>query len=165
MPARDHTTQETIRSILDYDPHTGDFTWRERTDVSPAWNATFAGKRAGRKTDNGYWKITVNHRTYYAHRLAWLYMTGKWPAQDIDHINRNRLDNRFLNLREATRSQNLGNQTNRRAGLKGAYPVASTGKWNAKLGNIYLGTYPTEQQAHDAHMEAARAKYGEFARS
>ncbi|CAH0532169.1 Phage HNH homing endonuclease (ACLAME 27) [Ralstonia phage UAM5] len=101
-----------------------------------------------------------------AHRLAWLYMTGKWPEQFIDHANMNKGDNRWGNLREANKSQNNANQPARTtSGLKGAYWSNASMSWQAKINKRYLGSYGTAEEAHAAYMEAARERFGEFARA
>src|ERR1700719_1662744 len=96
---------DRLRELLSYDPETGVFRWlvRKRQNVK-------AGDVAGSFDGCGYCKISIDRRAYKAHRLAWLYMTGEWPPAEIDHINMNRADNRFANLRLATRHQNMANQ-------------------------------------------------------
>ena len=109
-------TAEYVRSILSYDEETGLFTWKvNRRKVR------CAGKRAG-SYSKGYIKISIHERGHFAHRLAWLVMTGSFPEGDIDHIDGNRSNNRWANLREASASQNLMNMhTSNRSviGLRG----------------------------------------------
>ena len=85
MTAKNDLSQEYIKSILIYNPETGLFTWVHRNS-----------KKVGRMTNSGYIQIGINCRLYMAHRLAYLYMIGKWPEYDIDHINMNKSDNRWL---------------------------------------------------------------------
>lgn len=94
----------TLRATLLYDPDTGVFT-RAITRGSLA-----AGTKAGSLNRVGYWQIGVCGRTYTAQRLAWFYVHGDWPDGDIDHINRDKLDNRIANLRVISRSENLRNR-------------------------------------------------------
>ena len=94
----------TLRATLHYDPDTGKFT-RKIARGSKA-----VGDEPGSFNPVGYWQIGVCGRTYTAQRLAWYYTTGEWPEHDIDHINRDKLDNRIANLRAISRSENLKNR-------------------------------------------------------
>ena len=108
--------QEELKQILDYDPDTGLFRWK----IKPR-SQTDLGDIAGTLCQ-GYIRITINKKNYYAHRLAWLYMTGQWPVNTVDHINRIRNDNRISNLREATDQEqqfHLGEYKNNTSGFKG----------------------------------------------
>ncbi len=97
-------TQDELRSLLDYDPLTGVFLWK----VSRGGTVR-AGEPAGSYSVNGYRKIIVAGRSYRAHRLAWLYVYGEWPADQIDHINRVKDDNRIANLRVVSNGENRAN--------------------------------------------------------
>ncbi|WP_425985814.1 HNH endonuclease [Brevundimonas sp. TWP1-2-1b1] len=115
----------------------------------------------------GYGSINIGGKPYYVHRLAWFYMTGAWPDDQIDHRNGWRLDNAFANLREATCSQNNSNRKPSREGrLKGAYKVGNRWKAqiNLKSGWEYLGYFDTEREAHEAYVRRATEAFGEFAR-
>jgi hypothetical protein len=100
---------ERLREVLNYDQHTGVFTWR----VSPSNNVR-VGARAGNVDTQGYRLISVDAKLYRANRLAWLYMTGEWPLTPLDHINCVRDDERWANLRPATVRQNNANSAFRR---------------------------------------------------
>jgi HNH endonuclease/AP2 domain len=165
-------TQEELRRLLHYDPETGWFTWRVARN-SYAGRAK-PGARAGTIGQNQYkapWRqITLRRVRYKEHRLAWLYVTGEWPPQEIDHINRDATDNRLANLRLASRAQNQANTHRAKktlSGLKGAYR-GKAGRWfshisvNRRL--IKLGRFDTAEEAHAAYCEAAKLYYGEFAR-
>jgi hypothetical protein len=103
---RDDLTAAYVREILDYNPETGVFTWQKL----PKFRSDRTGKVAGCPDDRGYIRIRINNHYYRAHRLAWLIMTGESPgALDVDHRNRNKSDNRWQNLRLATRAQNNAN--------------------------------------------------------
>jgi YrbI family 3-deoxy-D-manno-octulosonate 8-phosphate phosphatase len=109
MPKKIRITLEYLRSILHYDPKTGIFTWKTRTDVPKEWNTRFAGSQAGSDDKNGRWKILINGYQYRANRLAWFYVYGVWPPKKVDHKNRNSFNDELKNLRLATNSQNAGN--------------------------------------------------------
>lgn len=148
---------DRIRELLDYDVDTGVFRWRKGRQGIKA-----AGAVAGDATWNGYWRVCVDGRRYMAHVLAWLYMTGEHPAADIDHINGVRTDNRFGNLRVASRSENNQNQRRAHRDNKSGYLGVSPnrGGWAASI-NInkrkhHIGTFDTPEQAHKAYLEAKR---------
>jgi hypothetical protein len=150
-------TQERLKELLYYNAATGIFYWR-RTDCGRR------SKPAGRLAVNGYIGISIDYKRYYAHRLAFLYIRGRWPDGDIDHINGRRSDNRLWNLREATRAQNLMNSKRRRdntSGFRGVYP--RHGKYQARFRNKCLGVFLTAEEASAAHSKAARELFGEFA--
>jgi len=99
-------TAERLREVLHYDPETGAWTWL----VAPRKGRSYVGQRAGALKDDGYRIIGIDGVRYRSNRLAWLYMTGAWPEADVDHRDRaSRGDDRWTNLRAATRSQNQGN--------------------------------------------------------
>ena len=131
-------TIEQLKEVLDYNPDTGLFTWIKSTQQ------TKAGSVAGNKTNQGYIRISVKRKRYLAHRLAYLYMTGHFPENFIDHINHIRHDNRWTNLRDATSSQNQANQVNPKnntSGYKGVSWHKSTKKWLAKIGYMNKDIY------------------------
>jgi len=104
-----------LREVLYYDEETGIFMWKINTGKK-----RLAGKIAGSKMVRGYWMICVDYVQYAAHRVAWFYVTGRWPPHQIDHINGVRTDNRFVNLRLATFKQNMRNVKSRAShGYKG----------------------------------------------
>lgn len=158
-------TAERLRELLHYDPETGVFTWK-----LPSQHRLKPGAIAGRISSQGHRQVTIDRRAYQAHRLVWLFMTGQWPRGEIDHINGNRLDNCWRNLREATRIQNCANTGKRhhnRSGFKGVFPM-TRGRWGASIcvrgRNLNLGIHETPEQAHAAYCEAATRIHGEFAR-
>ena len=108
-------TAEYLRSIIDYDPETGIFRWKAASaSIGGMWGGGYPGSIAGCQGSDGYWVISVSCHNYLAHRLAWLWVVGDFPAMAIDHIDRDRSNNRWVNLREATRSQNSLNRRPRR---------------------------------------------------
>lgn len=155
-------TASALREILDYDSSTGVFRWkapRRRVAV---------GSVAGARDDRGYIRITIDRRGFRAHRLAWLYVYGSWPDEDIDHINGQRSDNRIANLRacsNAENGQNRGLSTNNRSGFTGVSYHQLTRKWQAHIhgeGKRHrLGEYDTAEQAAQAYAEA-KARFHTF---
>lgn len=163
---------DTVRRLFDYDPKTGIFRWR----VRGAQN-TPAGKEAGtirprryRGDDLKYRCVSYKGRRYLVHRLAFLYMTGCWPADQIDHIDGDGLNNAWSNLREATNSQNQANSRSlKRGSVTGFRGVYIRGKkFQARImverRNYHLGIFNTAEEAYAAYCEAARRHFGEFAR-
>lgn len=157
-------TQEYLKSIINYDPDTGIF------KKIKCRRGDWVGRPAGTIMLKGYRCISIDNKRYLAHRLAWLYMTGEWPGQ-IDHINNIKDDNRFINLRPATLSQNMHNQGKRKnntSGFKGVSFHGGANKWMAQIKvnweNKYLGVYSTPQEAHAAYCKAAKKHHQQFAR-
>jgi hypothetical protein len=114
----------------------------------------------------------LDNRSYRASRLAWLYMSGAWPDQLIDHINGDTSDDRFVNLRPASQSENHVNScvaSHNTSGLKGVNFYKRYGKWRAfiqKEGKqIHIGYFDTIQEAYDARVSKAQELFGEFARA
>ena len=131
---------EYIRSLFSYDPETGIFTRKE------------TGENAVIGAGQGYFALKFSGFSVHAHRMAWFLVNGEWPEKEIDHINRNRSDNRYWNLRLATRAENCANVTKHRDGktpYKGIY--AHGKRWAAALTHNgkrkHLGTYDTPEEA------------------
>ena len=156
-------TQTRLKPLLDRNPEAGIFIFK----ISRGGKAK--GTIAGTQTFNGYRQIAIDGKLYYEHRLAWLYMHGVWPTDQLDHINNDRSDNRLCNLREASQSENNANGLPRvgRIGLRGAYYIEERRKWLAQIvanyQTIFLGYYDTAEKAHEAYINAAENIYGEFA--
>ena len=156
---------EELKTLLEYCPKTGIFTWRVRVS-----RAVDAGSAAGTIVGHGYISIGIRRRYYTAHRLAWLYTHGVWP-RELDHINGIRTDNRITNLREVTRSENRRNScrpTTNTSGYKGVTWYAPTKRWQARCtvaGTRHsLGYFETPEAAGEAYAVFARANHGEFYR-
>lgn len=163
-PFQGTLTAERLRGLLKYDPGTGVFTW-----LVNRYGAKI-GDIAGKGDGHGYMKISIGGRHYKAHRLAVLYMTGEWPAQQIDHIDRDKVNNRWLNLREATHAQNMRNRGPRRDSVTGVPGVtwhAGASKWqvHAWAGgkNRYFGLFVDFEAAVAARKAVASTLFGEFA--
>lgn len=155
-------TVDQVKRLLHYEPDTGVFTWLVQRSQFPA------GKVAGRKDLVGYIQIKINYKNYLSHRLAWFYMTGEWPEHEVDHRNNDRADNRWANLRAATRSQNQGNRLrsrNNTSGFKGVLWDKQSGRWKARIRQRDLGYYANIEDAAAAYEKAAKELFGEFARS
>ena len=157
---------EALRHVLRYEPESGKFFW-----LAPACSRLKPGDPAGRLDSKGHVQIGVMGTRFMAHRLAWLYIYGSWPPEEIDHRNCIRSDNRIANLRLANRKENTRNRvvsSRSTSGLKGASVHHRTGKWQASCGSrgekTYLGLYSSPEEAHAAYMDAAKKKFGEFAR-
>jgi hypothetical protein len=154
-------TQAELHEVLSYDPETGEFHWLVKPSARVA-----EGSLAGNIGVKGYRYIGYKRKSYQAHRLAWLYVYGKFPAGDLDFKNCDTLDIRIENLREATKSQNAANSGARANKLKGAYWHEPDRKWTAGIQrngkHIWLGNFDTEEEAHAAYCEAARKLDGEF---
>lgn len=147
-------TAEEVRHALDYAPETGVFKWR-----NPRANRMKAGDIAGGLQGNGYIRIFIGYRGFMAHRLAWLYMHGDWPYV-IDHINRNRTDNRISNLRNATPEINNRNREYPvgASSLPGAAFCSRSKRWRASIlvNRIkrHLGMFDTAEEASAAYLAA-----------
>lgn len=154
-------TAERAREVLSYDPESGVLTWR----VSRP--GTSAGTVAGTFCE-GYLQVQIDYRFYRAHRVIWLMVTGEWPTHNVDHRNRKRADNRWLNLREATPLQNARNKSPSRANTSGVVGVSRAGrKWGAYIGLdnriIHLGCFEAKDDAVEARCRAEQHYFGEFA--
>lgn len=125
-------TQAHLQQILEYEPSTGEFRWKVFRNAHGAKQ----GDIAGGVNAIGYRAICINYKLYAAHRLAWIIMTGSWPSSEIDHINGVRDDNRWVNLREATSSQNKHNRTKlvtNTSGYMGVAWMPRQKKWKASF--------------------------------
>lgn len=154
-------TAETLRLLFHYSPEDGVFTRLKQVD------ARFpVGQTVGHRASNGYVRFTVAGYRTTAHRLAWLYMTGEWPTNDIDHIDGDRTNNRWSNLRHVSRSVNLQNirqakSHNRSTGLLGAYQCGArfTSRIQILGKDKYLGVFATAQEAHLAYLREKRQSH------
>lgn len=126
------------------------------------------GERAGFVDVHGYRRITIDYVKYYEHHLVWYYVYGEWPIE-IDHIDGDRSNNAPVNLRICTRSQNNYNslRPTGESGLRGAYLDKRNLQWYSKIQldgqQVFLGNYPTAEEAHKAFMAAVETHHGEFA--
>lgn len=155
-------TQEELKAQFNYDQETGLFT---RIKVMSRFNTkSKVGDVANYVHNDGYITIVINRIGYRAHRLAWLYIHGEFPKEQIDHINRITTDNRIVNLREATmveNQRNQGIQKNNTSGILGVYWHKRHKRWIAKCIK-HIGSYKTIEEATDAYNKVAKSIYGEF---
>lgn len=166
-------TQAYLKERLHYDHEIGVFRWRAKSITRPqdqSWNTRYAGKVAGSLHIEGYISIAIDDVAHLAQRLAWLYMKGEWPEADVDHRNRDRSDNRFSNLRPATRIQNCQNASlskNNTSGFAGVTFDKQTGKWAAQITvarkNKRLGRFEDKNAAVHARRTAEARYFGAFA--
>lgn len=160
MKPKNDLTADYVRKILDYDPETGILTWRER--VTRRGGNYRVGKPAGKRA-KGHIMIGIGGRHYVAARLAWLWMTGEWPDPEVDHFDRDPYNDRWSNLREATRGQNNFNRTSK-APFRGVRPWGR--KWQTRIKydgkSHHLGHFDTAEEASEAYRRAAQAHWGDF---
>ena len=159
--------QHRVQELLTHDSSTGVFRWR-----TTRGGKAKAGSPAGTKDSHGHIQIKIDRKLYLAHRLTFLYETGRWPENEVDHINGVRDDNRRSNLREATKAQNMRNRVtgaNNTSGHTGVSYVRHLEKWFAYISvdrkRVPLGYFHGLADAVLARKEAERAYFGEFARS
>ncbi len=154
-------TQTRLHEVLRYNKRTGFFT-RLKNSTRP----DLVGKIAGYlDPSDGYWRVCVDGQTYLVHRLAWFYVKGVWP-KELDHKDTNQGNNRWKNLRDATRSKNRGNSSlakNNTSGHKGVRPYKN--KFQARLGQKHLGYFDSATAACAAYVTEAKKHFGEFARA
>lgn len=160
-------TQEYLKDLLHYDPATGVFKWivprgRGRVKIKP-------GDVAGSSDGRGYAVIGIDGKLYRAHRLAFLYMTGSFPKHEVDHKDCDRSNNKWENLREATRSQNLANRGAQTSLCLKGVRLLPSGRYQAYIGfkgkQRNLGVFQTPEEASAAFARAANDNFGEFARA
>ena len=152
-------TQAKLKTLLHYDGETGLFTWRVTL-----CNRAVKGNVAGHKGGRGYCYIGFKGKVYSAHRLAWLYVYGAFPKDDVDHINGDKMDNRIKNLRDVETVINCQNRRAARAGSKSGVMGAGwhkrLGKWAAQIRiagkATHIGYFSTPEEAGQAYLEAKR---------
>jgi HNH endonuclease len=140
-------TYGRARELLNYDQDTGIFTWRVDRG-----GGVKAGAVPGRVNARGYYQLILDNRLYQAHRVAWLMINCEWPADEIDHINRIKTDNRIANLRVVTRAQNAQN----RRGPRGVYFDGARDRrkpWKARIGQRHVGYFATLDEAIEARRK------------
>jgi HNH endonuclease len=164
LEKQNRLTHERLTALLDYCAESGTFHWRVSRQ-----GRTRAGDRAG-SVVKGYREIKIDQVDYYEHRLAWFYIIGEWPSDVLDHIDLDKSNNRFSNLRDATGSTNQFNRkcpARNRVGMKGVSWCSTRGKWRATI-RAYrksqtLGYFNSPEEAYATYVQAARRLHGSFA--
>lgn len=168
---------DLLRVLLRYNGESGKLYWLARSrDLflsckNPAracaiWNTKYAGKEAG--TDfQGYVAVgfkSFGHVSIFAHRIVWAMHHGEWPAEFIDHINRDRSDNRISNLRSVSKVENQRNHprhAHNTSGVSGVNWDKARGQWRAYITigrkQVSLGRFPSFEEAVSARKRAEAA--------
>ncbi len=166
-----------LRQLLRYEPDTGKLFWLPRgpewfatVPSSRTWNSRYAGGEAGTVGMAGYINVRVGKHVLLGHRVAWAITYGSWPKGMLDHANGVKVDNRLVNLRQASASENGCNRpasSKNPSGLKGAYYLTRENCWTSVIKydgrRKYLGQFKTPEEAHAAYISAARKLHGDFA--
>lgn len=172
----DRPKPELLRKMLRHDPETGKLFWKKRTAemfknpdwVSAGtrletWNAKFTDKEAFISPNGrGYFQGVILGKRYSSHMVVWAMVHGEWPEQEMDHINGIKTDNRLVNLRLVSRSENQQNgpmRKNNTSGVMGVLWVPSRNKWRANIGTKYLGLF-TEKSDATIKRKAAEIEHG-----
>lgn len=170
IAAAEPLTFQRLHEVLRYNPATGIWHWRVTLS-----NRARRGEEAGGKVGRGDIHIRIDGKYYKAHRLAWFYVSGRWPPDQIDHEDLDRSHNWWDNIRLADNSQNNANRRVRpdsKTGVKNvsyypqkskANPYVAFGQRNQK--KVWVGAFPTLEMAARAAFEHAQREYGEFARA
>jgi hypothetical protein len=159
-------TQAYLREVLNYCPDSGALTWRTKVG-----RKTVVGQPAGTvDCTTGYIRVGLAEGKHQAHRLVWMYMTGEWPTHCIDHKNLDRSDNRWDNMRPATKAQNMYNTpvpSHNTSGIKGVGWSKSKGKWRATISinnkAKHIGYFSDSAAAETALQAYRQSLHGEFA--
>lgn len=160
-------TQTRLKELLSYSSDTGEFTWLVNKGKARE------GLRAGKiNPKDGYLYIGIDSKHYPAHRLAFLYIVGSFPPQEVDHMNGLRLDNRYLNLRHATPSQNQHNKgaySNNTTGFKGVVYVKANNNYSAVIQvnvqkRIRITGFKTPEEASVKYLELSEQLHGDYRR-
>jgi len=166
-------TQELLKELLDYNPETGVLTWNKRDrkwfnkdHAMNVWNGKFSGKIAGQpfkrtKCEKTYNRISVLNKRYLSHRIIWLLVYGKWPLDQVDHIDGNGENNRIYNLRDVDQYENQKNcrfQSNNTSGCTGVHWSKRSNSWKVEIGSmgksIFIGYFKDLINAIKARKEA-----------
>ena len=151
-------TAECLRALFEYNPDTGNFTYKKSSRRMPV------GSLAGNITPRGYVRICIGGKRHQAHRLAWLYMTGESPSLLIDHKDGDTGNNRWVNLREATVIENGRNRAahaSNPSGMAGVTWCRTQKKWRVV---ISLGYFDGLDVAKETRFAANKTLFGDFHR-
>lgn len=158
-------TQKELKTWFDYDPNTGILTWKSKP--TPKGRVVIGAPAGALKagTHGNYLHTQILGYRTGNHRIIWCWMTGVWP-DEIDHLDRDGLNNRWNNLEDKGKSRNMLNRSRSHQcrHLRGATP-RKNGKWVSQIGfegkNIHIGTFGSEQEAHDAYLKKSLELFGE----
>ena len=164
---RQDITHDVITEWFRYDPITGWFTWAKKHHYGP----DVVGKRAGWQHSSGYRLLKLGDERLLEHRMVWLYVHGHLPTGPIDHIDRDRSNNKLANLRIVTTAINSQNLRFARKNKRGGMPVGIHAKKNGKFQAtitkngkaFWLGTYSSADEAHAAYLAAKQIHHSETA--
>jgi hypothetical protein len=164
---KENISIEELRTWIYYDPEAGSFTWKDSGQWWHTIRDRYVGKPAGTTTLGiygltPYLYISISRKKYLAHRVAWALQTGQWPKHQIDHVNGDGEDNRWVNLREVTNSENHKNsprQANNTSGVTGVSFNRSQKKWQAYIHTtgrkmVHLGFFARLEDAVRVRKEA-----------
>lgn len=165
MKLNNTLTQSQLKAVINYNPESGEFIW-----INPIANRLKVGDIAGSINKHGYRYIYFNRKYHRACRLAWFYMTGEWPENHIDHINRIRDDDRFCNLREATKIENGQNRILNKNGtstnIMNVFKRKSSGNYYASVFHkgkrILCKTFNNLKEAENAVIETKLKNFTHF---
>lgn len=159
-------SHDRLLELLIYEPATGLF---RRKIAQGRFDAGSVSGSISAKI--GYWEVSVDGQRYYGHRLAWFYMTREWPVATVDHKNLVRSDNKWENLRAASKAQQIMNTpiTKRnKSGVKGIFFDQQTQKWGAEIRvngiRVWLGRFDSLDVAEAIILEKRSELHGQFAR-
>jgi hypothetical protein len=159
-------TQLKVKEVLDYNPATGVFTWKK-----PVAKRVKVGDKAGTLRKDGYIGLTIAGKRFLAHRIAYLFMKGCFPDEEIDHKDTNKANNQWDNLRPADDTQNQGNvnlRSDNKSGCRGVHWNKRLGKWVVSIhmngARKHIGCFHNIDEATDAYRQYAKDYFGEFAR-
>ncbi|MBC3233975.1 HNH endonuclease [Pseudomonas lurida] len=153
-------TKDRLIELFSYSPETGEFISKKKVSNQPE------GSIAGH--GSFYLFVDIDGKRYSCHRLAWLYMTSEWPTEEVDHINGNGKDNRWENLRAASRQENIMNRKHKlpRSGVKGVHRFWNDSAWYAQVGfkgkTYNLGTFRSLDDAAKTVKEGRARLHGQF---
>ena len=153
-------TQAELRAIFDYEPEAGSLL-RKPTPFKIGRGRRLQASTAGHLRKDGYVHVQVGARSYYAHCIIWCWVTGEWPENEVDHRDLNRANNIWLNLREATPSQNCaarGEYTPERG-----VELLPSGKYRVRVRSVHIGCFDRLEDAAQAYQRSATERFGEFA--
>ena len=157
---------DEIGYYLKYNSDSGEIIWIRKSSKN---SHVHVGSIAGSMNFSGYLQTMFKGVVYQNHRIAWFLFTGEQPTEEIDHIDSNKLNNAFVNLRTATQQENSlnkGLRIDNTSGYKGVHLHTVSGKWIARIAfngkRISLGYFDTPKEAHLAYCEAADKYHKEF---